>query len=49
MFDPDPDPAKRFEKHQTLKLMTLGDNHKNAINLQNTKTIEDHAVYYSMG
>jgi hypothetical protein len=25
MFDPDPDsdPEKRFEKHQTLKLMTL--------------------------
>jgi hypothetical protein len=23
MFDPDPDPEKTFEKHQTLKLMTL--------------------------
>jgi hypothetical protein len=50
MFDPDPDsdPEKRFKKQQTRKLMTLGDNHQNAINLQSTKTIEGRAVYYDM-
>jgi hypothetical protein len=56
MFDPDPDsdPEKRFEKHQTLKLMTLTEREQHVrtrtpINLPAMPPEFDHASQLTRG